>query len=257
MKIKAKRKLLPAILTLLVATLVTTNATYAWFSMNTTVSATGMKVTAKVAGSLYISNATAKPDATAITASTVDFAMEQGTELKPTSTATLANNAWYSAAAVAPTAYAKTGDYAAVNEGDLDGYRLLKTVYVRGEVGFTNLQVTGITINTTNDDVIDDALTVAIKCIDAGGASQFFSNEVSTNRHGAVAAGGLTTLTFTQVSGTGLSNVILASGAANTVYTVEIYIYYDGESTSCYTNAANAVSVDGCTVGVTLGATFS
>lgn len=222
----------------------------------------GMKVTAKVTGSLYIydQEAATAPSSDAVIASEMNFNMADYTALKPTSTKTLANTAWYTAAAQVPSSYEKTStsNYSNIDSANIDQYRLLKTVYVRGENDFTNLSVVGITINTSNDDTIDDAITIAVKCTADGGQAQWFCNEVTTNRHGAVTGATTTdTLTFTQVSGTGLTNVILATGEANTVYTVEIYLYYDGMSSSCYTNAANGASVDGLTVAVTLGATFN
>jgi len=237
-------------------------STYAWFSMNTQVTAKGMQVKAKVTGSLYIydQETTTKPEADKVTSTEMNFAMPSQTELKPTSTKTLGDSDWYTAAAASPTAYGKAtnASYSEIATANLDEYRLLKTVYVRGENAFTDLQVTGITINQGNDDVIDDAVTIAVKCRDSGGQAVWYCNETTTNRNGAV-TGALTTdtLTFTQVSGTGLTGTVLASGAANTVYTVDIYIYYDGMSTSCYTNAANTASVDGLNVALTLGATFA
>lgn len=56
---KASRKLIPAILMLVIATVLMSTASYAWFSTNTTVSATGMNVKAQAASSLVIGNATA------------------------------------------------------------------------------------------------------------------------------------------------------------------------------------------------------
>lgn len=247
---------------LLISAILVSTSTYAWFSMNTQVVAKGMKVTAKVTGSLYIYNqeASTAPEASAVVSSEMDFQMPTETALKPTSTKTLAAGSWWTTAAQSPTSYEKASSstYTSVAAANLDEYRLVKTVYVRGENDFTNLSVTGVTINTSNDDVIDDAVTIAVKCTADGGTAHWFCNEVDTNRHGAVTGTSTTdTLTFTQVSGSGLSNVILPTGSANTVYTVEIYIYYDGMSSSCYTNAANGASVDGLTIAVTLGATFN
>lgn len=263
MKMKSlKAQFIGAIAMVLVAAIAMGSSTYAWFAMNSTVTAKGMNVEAKVSGSLYIYDSTGVPaSAAAIVASEQDFNMTEPAPLKPTSTATLANNAWYTAAAALPGSYEKTSaPYAAVAAGILDDYRMVKTVYVRGESAFTNLQVTGITINGGHDDTIDDAITVAVKCTDTGGQSVFFCNEAVANRNGVVTGAdtlSTTAVTYTQVSGTGLTGTLLASGAANTIYTIEIYLYYDGESSSCYTNAANAVDVDGLTVSVQFGATFA
>lgn len=52
---KATKKIIPALVMLLVSAVLLSTASYAWFSMNTTVTATGMQVTAKVPDSLQIS----------------------------------------------------------------------------------------------------------------------------------------------------------------------------------------------------------
>lgn len=53
---KAMRKILPALCMLLVSAVLLGSTTYAWFSANTTVEATGMQLTAESATSLFISN---------------------------------------------------------------------------------------------------------------------------------------------------------------------------------------------------------
>ena len=62
---KKFRKLLPALSMLLISALLMGSSTFAWFSMNTTVSATGMQVTATAASSLVITNQSANINSTA------------------------------------------------------------------------------------------------------------------------------------------------------------------------------------------------
>ena len=50
------KKLIPAICMLLVATMLLAGSTFAWFSMNTVVTATGMQVTAKAEEGIVITN---------------------------------------------------------------------------------------------------------------------------------------------------------------------------------------------------------
>jgi hypothetical protein len=52
---KATKKIIPALVMLLVSAVLLSTASYAWFSMNTTVTATGMSVTVQVPDSLQIS----------------------------------------------------------------------------------------------------------------------------------------------------------------------------------------------------------
>ena len=56
---KATKKIIPALVMLLVSAVLLSTASYAWFSMNTTVTATGMQVTVKAPTSLLISNTSA------------------------------------------------------------------------------------------------------------------------------------------------------------------------------------------------------
>jgi hypothetical protein len=51
---KATKKIIPALVMLLVSAVLLSTASYAWFSMNTTVTATGMSVTATVSSNLLI-----------------------------------------------------------------------------------------------------------------------------------------------------------------------------------------------------------
>ncbi len=57
---KAMKKLIPAICLLLISAVLLGTSTYAWFSMNKTVTATGMQVKATSASSLVITNDTTK-----------------------------------------------------------------------------------------------------------------------------------------------------------------------------------------------------
>ena len=61
---KAMRKILPALCMLLVSAVLLGSTTYAWFSANTTVEATGMQLTAESATSLFISNTAGYADNT-------------------------------------------------------------------------------------------------------------------------------------------------------------------------------------------------
>ena len=56
---KATKKIIPALVMLLVSAVLLSTASYAWFSMNAQVTATGMQVTAQAPASLLISNTNA------------------------------------------------------------------------------------------------------------------------------------------------------------------------------------------------------
>ena len=98
-------KLIPAFVMLLVSAILVSTATYAWFSMNTTVTATGMKVQAKSEAGLLIS--ADKTDASwADTDATV---YDTVVSLVPTSTNDLAT--WYHNVSNSADNYAHSGTY--------------------------------------------------------------------------------------------------------------------------------------------------
>ena len=90
---KKFKKLIPAVCMLLLATMLMGTTTYAWFSMNTTVTATGMTVKAQATSTLLIDKAsTTNTSGSAVGkltngASTQDFTAESA-GLMPTSTPT-------------------------------------------------------------------------------------------------------------------------------------------------------------------------
>ena len=89
-------KLVPAFIMLLVSAILVSTASYAWFSMNTAVTATGMQVTAKAESGIVISNSTQS-------AWTASAATTTGAKnLLPTSTT--AGQTWYHSASKSASA---------------------------------------------------------------------------------------------------------------------------------------------------------
>ena len=82
------KKIIPALALLLISAMVLASASYAWFSMNTQVTATGMQVKATAEDGILISNS-AKSDWTNSATATVTTAV-----LVPTSTAGTKTPAW-------------------------------------------------------------------------------------------------------------------------------------------------------------------
>ena len=282
------KKLIPGILMLLISAVLLSTASYAWFSMNDKVTATGMQVQAVTDGSLYISNAHAKPAYTDITDGSVDFNMNTCVELRPTSTIDVTN--WYASAAARADQYDKASStaYTPVAVANVGQYRLLKTVYVRSEKNFDNLVVTGVTIESTHgssasgSDVLEKSITVAFNVTqywtttaqdnEATAVTDdpvFVANEdpdatttvgsaTVTRRNGGVTSGSPnpvldSTLTFVDIAD--IPNTTkpviwarpnsLTADVSNYVYQIDIYIYFDGESVSCYSNALlNVITLD-------------
>lgn len=278
---KKTLKLVPAFAMLLVSAILVSTSTYAWFSMNSSVTATGMSVEAVTDGSLYISKAASKPDYDDIILGTVDFT-DTAQKIRPTSTINLSD--WYFAPAEEASNYAKssTTNFSAI--GTASNYYYTKTVWIRSENDFDSLVVDGVTITPTynagaTDQVLDGALTVGFKVVDvtntsgnvasltATSAPAFVSNEAASARHGAVKAGTPPTIDTTNITfnpATGISsNASVAlwtkgntetTDISNYVFQVQIFVYFDGQSNSCYSNALlNAIDLT-CDVNVSFAA---
>ncbi len=106
-KMKKMRKIIPAFAMLLVAVIMVSSASYAWFSMNTEVTATGMKVTAESDSRFLIINngATFDDEGTEITASS-----EGASTLKPVAPAVTMTAANIETAASWHYAYSNQAD---------------------------------------------------------------------------------------------------------------------------------------------------
>jgi len=201
---KKFRKLIPALAMLLVSAVLMSTASYAWFSMNNVVTATGMKVTAAAEGGIEIkfassTVATTSPTTTWSTEATADHA--SNTALYPTSTtaASAANGVitsdWYHAsAAVATASAAKAGTYAALQtvatkctftngaasgngvlayeDGVTDGKVHAGTYYVattyqiaKTGAGAVDLKVQGVTVTGSSTSAnLNKSLRVAVAC---------------------------------------------------------------------------------------------
>lgn len=254
------KKLIPALCMLLIAAAMLGTSTYAWFSMNTQVTATGMQVKAKsddtyllisssatTAAGIQTENVTTTaltvadndaklyPSAPALTSGEVAYLTvadghnkvdgtaisTAGVQVTNTATAAAVTN-WYTAKAEDATASAmKAGS--AVQLTAFTGYVIQKTVYLTvavGANGANNLKVTP---------------TIAQK---TGGTDVSAAKIIITTSDGGFAA---LTSTSGQTSISG-NNTTLTSSS---VLTVNIYIYYDGNESVVFTNnAANLTGAD-------------
>lgn len=257
---KKFKKLIPAMVMLLIATMLMGTTTYAWFSMNSTVTATGMQVVAKSDNTYLLISKTNTSAATIQSENvvTVDMAVADtdadvypsapvlstteaayvttsgktvagatittaGVQVTNATTAAAVTN-WYTANALAPDAATIDTDSARQLTSFTD-YVITKTVYLTvaaGANGINNLTVTPtFTVKTGGADLT--AAKVLITTSDGG-----FAVLSSANNGSAVDIKGTnTTLTDT------------------TVRTINIYIYYDGNVDKVYTNnMANLKGVD-------------
>lgn len=256
------KKLFPAIcMTLLAAALLGTS-TFAWFSMNTQVTATGMKVTAK-SDNTYLLISSTKSSASDIqteNATTVALTVSDeqskvypcapalndpevgyltvasghktvagadittaGVKVENYATAAAVTN-WYTATAAASDA-STMKEGTAKQLSTFTGYVIEKTVYLTVAKG----------ANPANN------LTVTPTITQKGSGSDISAAKVLVTTDGDA----FTVLSKEQ-NGTKVDIKGSKAITDETVLTVKIYIYYDGNDTNVYTN--NAAKLTGATI---------
>ncbi len=262
---KKFKKLIPALCMLLISAVLMGTSTYAWFSMNTKVTATGMEVNAKsesqflqiVAGTDAFSNDAAQisanakndkksvrpvtavkkvvatPGATSITTLTSENAKDlQSSEIK-----------WAEAFSNDPSSSAKVGDYKDVSENaiastDDNIYTLINSFKVRlnpatGSNIAANLKVQSLTITAKADGKTQllPAVRVLITC---GEKWVMWKNGQ-------------------QVVGCDGDSKVIAASVTTTETSINVYIFFDGEDAATTTNNATTVGSDGYKVEFVLG----
>ncbi len=261
-----KTQLMGAVIMVIVAAVALSSSTYAWFSMNAEVSATGMQVTAK-SNNAYLLISSTKTTAAEIQAAgdieadlaisetdskvypsapvlsdaevaylatggkTVDAGNITTAGVKVTNAATAAAvTNWYTADALNPTA--ATINTATVRQlVGFDGYVIHKTVYLTVAAGSNPVNTLTVTP------------TIAQK---ASGTDITAAKIVVTTSDGGFAVLDNTQTTAVDIKG---DNTDLTD---TTVLTVDIYIYYDGNEDVVYTN--NAANLTGATIDLEFGA---
>ncbi|MBO4384415.1 MAG: hypothetical protein J5854_03215 [Clostridia bacterium] len=250
---KAALKLIPALCMLLISAMMLGTTTYAWFSMNTTVTATGMNVTAKSDNKFLqiVQHGDTFVDSSAqntVTAAVVSAA------LKPTTTATAISSAsitaitsaadasdilWAETFSNSPDSSAKGADkiYTAVTAAASAGtdYTLLNSFDIRlnptGDVTSASLKVNNVTIahDAGNNDAMLAAVRVLVVCGDEWSLWSYSGVLMAT------------------ASGNVLGSV------TDTPVTVHVYIFFDGEDSATTTNNAADLGTDGYDVEVVFG----
>ncbi|MBR5943184.1 MAG: hypothetical protein IKZ81_07590 [Clostridia bacterium] len=229
------KKLIPALCMLLVAAVLMGTSTFAWFSMNDTVTATGMSVTVKAdqvfleiaaghaanadavqAGGLISATATtasavlypAAHQAAANTIATADATTTTGTD--PDTVTTMTN--WYYRTSSDPSEYMGTTPSAElpIEQADFGKYVLVNEFSLTvadGSNAVSDLKVDTCTITTSGDQAVKVLVATS-------SASQEFS--------GTGGAG---------------STVLRSSNLTSSdVEYVKIYVYWDGNDTDVFSN---------------------
>lgn len=254
-------------------------STYAWFSMNTSVTATGMQMKAKAEGGIVIapytvsSNTFQAPAETAFasTAAAVQSAISDSGGLYPTSTDTSIAN-WFHATASQVNDYAATaGSYETLTGISTMGvlnnsqYFLVNKFDIKTlTTDAVSLYITDIDVTATNSAtyLLDKSLRVAIKFGDTSPTYKFFaplyaSDDTTTLKYvPSVSNGSATPAAYaanTMYKGADYSGVNLSSSLGNTAVPCYIYLYFEGEDTNC--TSYNARNIENISVDVTFSTT--
>lgn len=226
---KKFRKLIPALCMLLVSALFVGTSTYAWFSMNTSVSATNMQVTAK-SDNIYLQisqNGKNTYDKTA--ASTVDAS----TVIYPVDYKTLAAGAvtWGNAASDDPgqVKYTERTALKAIADENIGKYVLTQKFDIKvADAQATAANLTLSEVSVTGNSIMKEALRVVV--VSDTGAVVWANDGAKENNVALPGAGKVTAAAGN-----------LATTVNNTPTTVTVYVYFSGNDDTCYTdNIKNA-----------------
>lgn len=281
------KKLIPAAGMLAVSATMLATSTYAWFSMNTQVTATGMMVKAQAEGGIVISNSQKSAWAAEATAQVTTAS------LFPTSYTNVGSEAgaWYhnksddadnaKSNQDATTYDTLTTALSAISEGigyvDTNGtegyqagadsaYYLLNNFTIKSSgdaVTGGKLYINDVTVSSNSSLLpIDCALRVAVV---VGGTTYIFAPVTAT--YGDPAQNYTPTYIY-HVKGSSSNTSALYGASAKNVETsittipntdagvpVQVYCYFEGEDANCKSTNISGISVDTITVNVKFGTT--
>lgn len=227
------KKLIPTICMLLVTATLMGTSTYAWFSMNTTVTATGMSVTAKSdAVYLQIQNhgVAFTNDAHNTVATTVEKAALRPTNVyktfnasTPTAFAGGTDIVWVSNYSNDPASSTKAGDYTNVTDNLTDyALKFSYDIRLKPDTGATTapgpLKVASVEFeNGSANSGLKGTVSVLVVC--GANSAVYKQDDVGT---------------FVKKAG---DAALTAAAFDNTTgMQVDVYVFFDGDNNLCYTN---------------------
>ena len=235
---KMTRKLIPAIAMLLVSAVMMSTASFAWFTMNSTVDATGMQVTAVAPASLWISQNTDTPEwKTEITLTNENTPDGQFKPATPNAQDTA--NAW-TFNQLTDEASAKVNHDGSIAVGDA-AYETSTSFYkdeflvqlqsTEDDEAELKVQVKVTDTSTGSTDAIWKALRVAV----VSGTEALTFTFDDDDSDGDASANALDTL-----SGEQKFTSKLVAGDANT--SIVVYAWFEGADKDCFND--NALNTD-------------
>lgn len=254
------KKLIPALCLLLISAILMGTSTYAWFSMNNQVTATGMQVTAKADSGIVIKYT---GDSTATFTTKADVAETTANELYPTSTVDLTN--WYKGSSSQKDdaeAGQPAANYTAVGSGEVDNYYKKYDFIVRSSsqnvpVNNVKLAVNSFTVakvgSTATSENLDKAVRLGVLC---NGTFYIYAPLADAN----VTIAPLYTYDTTKSDKVGETTCTASNGdqftipsnsipASDTGITVSIFVWFEGEDENCKSSNVTA-TLDKITVEV-------
>ncbi len=276
---KKFKKLIPALCMLLISAVLMGTSTYAWFSMNKTVTATGMQVKARAEGGIVIKRTITSGDATE---TSVDFASKSAVKLLPTSTKD-AKEWWHAEAKVDTAATAISSSYTKISDTTVntdwtdtapaaaalgagsDGvyanglyYYVYDSFTITPDAqssAYTDLWVSQCTVGTTADS-LSKSLRIAVVCGDkvvicapvSGATLPYDVGGTGTNNCTAIDTSASATTALTKAQG------LLFEGSTDTKE-VKVYAYFEGEDAAHTTDNLEAATLEGLTITVKFSCT--
>ena len=233
---KMTRKLIPAFVMLIVSAIMLSTASFAWFANSTSVNATGMTVKANTdVKFLEISTSNDSGWASFVTLTATDENLDLVT-------ARVSENkevTWHTGTAALPTAPTvnDTGLVPVTNIKAPDAnLALIQTLYVRmsnKQATLSDLVITGVEV-TNGTSTLSPTLRVLVIAKDSADKVQGVQvwDVGDTDPQNAEKAG------LVNSDNIKSSNALVSEIANGDVYTLEVYVYFDGEDKQAYTNKA-------------------
>ena len=247
---KKTKLIIPALGMLLLSTAASVTGTVAWFSANSTVSATGMVVAAKTNATYLLIGSGANDTAGEIQAlvdaqsgdngltTALSVTAEQSQVLPSahdaiaTATAAATYGNWYTGRGTSPSVGTLVNNSkTALTESNFANYVIKRTVYLTVAVGAVNTGDIGVGLTLTEQN---------------GGEGTTY-DPVSV-----VFACDSTVIEFNEANNWTNAAAITTSVASNGVKTVDIYVYYDGNNADVTTN--NYANLTGASIAIEFNA---
>lgn len=222
---KKFRKLIPALCMLLVSALFVGTSTYAWFSMNTNVSATNMQVTAK-SDNIYLQISQSGKNTYDKTATSTE---DTSKVIYPVDYKTLAAGTvtWGNAASDNPAKVKYTerdGLNVITGDEEIAKYVLTQRFDIKvADAQATAANLTLSEVNVTGNSIMKEALRVVV--VSNTGAVVWANDGAKENNVALPGAGKVT-----------VADGNLATTVSNTPTTVTVYVYFSGNDDTCYTD---------------------